>query len=83
MILLVTHACILRWFKECKVSIASEKVMRKRAREIIGDTVVVEKVALTFPLKDGKKGEEVKMRPFGCIPDLWGKIEQMLNDNER
>ena len=47
------------------------------------DGVVVEKVALTFPLKDGNGGEEVKMRPFGYIPDLWEKVEQLLEQNER
>ncbi len=41
------------------MSIASENVMRKRAKEVIGDGAMVEKVALTFPLKDGKGGEEV------------------------
>ena len=44
---------------------------------------MVEKVALTFPLKDGNGGEEVKMRPFGYIPDLWEKVEQLLEQNER
>ncbi len=67
----------------CQVSVASEKLMRKRAGEVIGDGVVVEKVALTFPLKDGKGGEEVKLRPFGYIPDLWKKVEQLLEQNER
>ncbi len=70
-----------RWFKECKVSIPSEKVMRKRASEIIGDNLEVEKVALTFPLKSG--GEEIKMRPFGYIPDLWSQVLQFLENNER
>lgn len=72
-----------RWFKECKVSIASEKLMRERAAEVIGDCIVVEKVALTFPLKDGHGGEEVKLRPFGYIPDLWAKVVQLLEENER
>ena len=58
--------------------------MRKRAGELLGDNaVVVEKVALTFPLKDGKGGEEVRVRPFGYIPDLWAKVVQLLEQNER
>ena len=51
--------------------------MRKRATEVIGDdgqNLVVEKVALTFPLKKG--GEEVKLRPYAYIPDIWSKIVQ-------
>lgn len=72
-----------RWFKECSVSIPSEKLMRKRAGEVIGDSVVVvEKVALTFPLKSSG-GEEVRLRPFGYIPDLWAKVVQLLEQNER
>lgn len=72
----------LRWFNECKVNIASERLMRKRAAEVVGDCVVVEKVALTFPVKDGG-GEEVRLRPFGYIPDLWSRIVQLLEQNER
>lgn len=74
---------MLRWFKASQVSIASEKVMRKRAREVIGDCVVVEKVALTIQLKDGHGGEEVIHKPLGQIPDLWSKILQLLEENER
>lgn len=57
--------------------------MRKRALEVVGDCVVVEKVPLTFPLKDGNGGEEVKLRPFGFIPDLWSRIVQLLEENEK
>ncbi len=58
--------------------------MRKRAREVIGENaVVVKKVALTFPIKDVKGGEEVRMRPFGYIPDLWAKVVLLLEQNER
>jgi hypothetical protein len=57
--------------------------MRKRAKEVIGDGVVVEKVALTFPLKDGKGGEEVILKPFGSISDLWKKVTELLEQNER
>jgi hypothetical protein len=65
------------------VSIASEKEMRKRAKEVVGECVVVEKVALTFPLKDGHGGEEIKLRPYGHIPDLWAKVLQLLEENEK
>ena len=58
--------------------------MRKRAAEVLGDDcVVVEKVALTFPLKDGSGGEQVLLWPFGYIPDIWIKIVQLLEQNER
>ncbi len=61
----------LRWFLKCNVSIASEMKMRKRA---------VEPVPLTFPLREG--GEEVKLRPYAYIPDLWIQIVQLLESNE-
>ena len=72
---------MFRWFKECGVAIASEMKMRKRAGEVIGNNaLVVEKVALDFQLKGGK---EVRLRPFGYIPDLWAKVEQLLEQNEK
>ncbi len=47
--------------------------MRKRAAEIVGKNLAVEKV----PLKQG--GEEVKVRPYAYIPDLWPQIIQLLD----
>ena len=55
--------------------------MRKKAEEVLGDDcVVVEKVPLTIT-KNGH--EEVELRPFGYIPDIWTKIMQLLEQNER
>ena len=56
--------------------------MRKRAAELVGDNLEVEKVALTFPLSRGG-GEEVKMRPYGYTPDLWAQVLRLLESNER
>ena len=47
--------------------------MRKRAAEMM------EKVTLTFAAKDG--GEEVRLRPYAYIPNLWSQIEQLLEVN--
>lgn len=81
---MVTVDLLNRWFNECKVSIASETKMRKRAAEVIGDNPpVVEKVALTFPVKDGDGGDEVRLRPFGYIADIWSKTQQLLEENDR
>ena len=63
------------------MSIASETKMRKRAADIVGDNLVVEKVALTFSRKEG--GEEVRLKPYGYIPDIWAQIVQLLEENER
>ncbi len=48
---------------------------------MIGDNLKVEPVPLTFPLREG--GEEVKLRPYAYIPDLWIQIVQLLESNER
>ena len=42
-----------RWFKAWGVSIASETRMRKRAKEVVGDELVAERVPFTFTLKEG------------------------------
>ena len=55
--------------------------MRKRAAELIGDNLVVEKVPLTFKLKKG--GEEVRITPHAYIPRLWAQIELLLENNDR
>lgn len=70
-----------RWFSTCHVSIASELKMRKRAAELIGDNLVVEKVPLTFKLKEG--GEKVRITPHAYIPELWHQIELLLDNNDR
>lgn len=76
------HSLTCRWFKECNVHLPSEKVMRKRAADLIGDNLEVEKVALTFASKSGG-GEEVRMKPYGYLVDLWSQISHLLEDNER
>ena len=60
------------------MSIASETKMRKRAADIVEDNLVVEKVALTFSRKEG--GEEVRLKPYGYIPDIWAQIVQLLEE---
>ena len=60
---------------------ASEGKMRKRSKDIVGDNLEAEYVPMSFSLKDGT--EEIRLAPDAYISNLWGKIEQLLNDNER
>ena len=60
------------------VSIATEK-MRHDAADLIGDNLHAELVPFSFSHKDG--GEEIKEAPMACIPDLWQKVQDLLDQN--
>ena len=51
--------------------------MRTISAQIVGDNLKAEAVPLSFRLKDG--GEEIRPAPMAYIPNLWQKIEDMLN----
>ena len=53
----VTYNSKHRWFKTWGVSIASERKMRVRAGELVGDHIVAEKAPFSFKLDGG--GEEI------------------------
>ena len=73
--------CCTRWFKAHNVNIASERKQRQLAQQIIGDNVVAEKGAFSFP---GEKGGEVmKEVPFVYIPNLIKKIADVVSQHER
>ena len=69
-----------RWMKMWGISIAPEGRMRKEAEDLIGDDVCAEKVPFSFSHKDG--GEEIKPAAMAYIPNLWEKIQQMLERND-
>ena len=56
--------------------------MRKRAKELVGDELVAERVPFTFALKEGG-GEEVRPAPYMYVGSLWEKIQSMLDQNKR
>lgn len=70
-----------RWFKTWGVSIASERKMRVRAGELVGDHIVAEKAPFSFKLDGG--GEEIRLAPFVYVKDLKDKIESILEQKER
>ena len=62
------------------MSIASERKLRKRSKEVVTDNLKAEGVPFTFSLKSG--GEEIRAAPLAYIPDLKEKIFQMLDKNK-
>ena len=63
------------------MDVASEGKLRKSSQGIVGDNLEAEYVPMSFSLKDGN--EEIRLTPYAYIPNLWEKMEQLLNDNER
>ena len=75
------YACTFRWFKVWGVSIASERKMRVRAKELVGDHLVAEKAPFSFSLKEG--GEEIRVAPYVYVASLWDKVSSMLDQLDR
>ena len=73
-----------RWMKTWDVEIDSEPKMRKEATALLGDDLVAESVPFSFSQKNS--GEEIKPAALVYVPNLWHKIERLLeqnNDTER
>jgi len=66
--------------KAWKVEIGSEPKMRQEATALLGYDLVAELVPFSFPQKDG--GEEIKPAAFVYVPNLWQKIEHLLEQND-
>ena len=69
-----------RWFRAHNVVIASEKVQRTLAKEIVGDNIVAERVAFSFPVDNG---EEIREVPFVYIPNFIAKVADVVAQHER
>ena len=59
---------------------AGEQKMRSVSAELVGENLEAETVPLTFRLKDG--GEEIRPAPIAYAPNLWMKVEDMLNNSD-
>lgn len=54
--------------------------MRSEAKELVDDdSICTEVVPFSFKHKDG--GEEIKPAAVAYIPDLWEKIERIIEQN--
>ena len=74
------HVTTYRWMKAWDIQIGSEPKMRKEATALVGHDLVAELVPFTFPQKSG--GEEIKPAALAYIPNLWDKIEDLLQQND-
>ena len=54
--------------------------MRSVSAELVGENLEAETVPLTFRLKDG--GEDIRPAPIAYAPNLWMKVEDMLNNSD-
>ena len=71
-----------RWLKEWKINLASEAKERVLAKKLVGPNLKAEMVAFSFSL-DGGAAEEVRMAPLAYIPDLIGKVKQLLEQSDK
>ena len=67
--------------KSMNVHIASEGKMRKLAKEVVGDNMVSENGAFTFPGTNG--GEVIKEVPFVYVPNFIAKLADVVSQHER
>ena len=65
-----------------KVKLASEKEMRAQSTALIGDNLKSKLAPFTFPLKDGRHTVEIRNVPMAFTPNLWKKVEDMLDAND-
>ena len=54
--------------------------LRQEARELVGDEVCGELVPFSFSHTDG--GEVIKPAAMAYIPDVWAKIQDLLEKND-
>ena len=55
---------------------------RTLANELVGPNIQSENVAFFF-LIDGGPEEEIKKAPMAYVPDLVGKVKQLLDQSDR
>ena len=62
------------------MQIASEKELRRVSHELLGDNLVGEDAPFSFPTNSGV---DILPAPLVYIPDLLGKITQMVDQNHK
>jgi hypothetical protein len=67
--------------KAWKINLESEVKERSLAKELVGPNLESETVLFTFSLDGG--AEEVRKAPMAYVPDLVGKVKQLLDENEK
>ena len=64
------------------MSIASERKQRALSKELVGSNLASEAALFSFPMESCGK-EELRPAPLVYVPDLSGKIFQLLEQNNR
>lgn len=72
--------CMKRWLKAWGIKLASEKSLREKSLEQIGNALEGELVPFCFPLRSGI---DLRPAPLVYIPDLVRKVINMVEQNER
>ena len=62
------------------IKLASERSVRRLSEEMLGDNLAATEVPLSQPLRFGV---DLKVSPLVYVPDLVGKILQLLEQNDR
>ena len=70
----------LRWLKMWQIEVASEKKMRLKADDLLGDNFKAEMVPLSF--KHQNSGNIIKPAPLAYIPHLWDRVENILEQSD-
>lgn len=71
-----------RWMQAWQIHLDSEAKERSIAKVLVGPNLESEMVPFTFALDHGS-AEEIKKAPMAYIPDLIGKIKQLLDQNDK
>ena len=68
--------------KAWKINLESEAKERTLATKLVGPNLKAESVPFSFSL-DGGAAEEIRKAPMAYIPDLVGKVTQLLEQNDK
>ena len=74
------YTLMQRWLKSWGIQIASEKQLRRVSDELLGDNLEGEEAPFCFP---ARSGVDIRPAPLVYIPDLVGKVTQMLDQNDK
>ena len=56
--------------------------MRAESAEFVGENLCIELAPFIFAMKDGHNSMEIRNVPISYTPQLWSKIQDMLEFND-
>jgi len=77
----MNYKCVYNIYFTLMASTARSAIlkMRKRTNELIGDNLHADLAPMTERIKT--RGSEIRQIPLSIIPDLWAKVEALLELN--